>query len=34
VWVALAGRLALFCAGYGLFLRVAHWEFLVSLRRK
>jgi hypothetical protein len=33
-WAALIGRIALFCAGYGLFLRLAHWTFLVALRRK
>lgn len=33
-WVALIARIALFCAGYGLFLRLTHWRFLTSLRRK
>jgi len=33
-WAALIARIALFCAGYGLFLRLTHWRFLVSLRRK
>jgi O-antigen/teichoic acid export membrane protein len=33
-WALLLGRIALFCAGYALFLRAAHWKFLVSLRRK
>jgi O-antigen/teichoic acid export membrane protein len=33
-WAALIARIGLFCAGYGLFLRLAHWPFLISLRRK
>ena len=33
-WAALLGRIALFCGGYGLFLRLMHWDFLVSLKRK
>ncbi len=33
-WAALLARIALFCLGYGLFLRLAHWEFLKGLRRK
>ena len=34
VWVALATRLAMFIAGYALFLRLAHGEFLAGLKRK
>ena len=33
-WMALAARIALFCGGYLLFLRLTHWKFLGSLRRK
>jgi O-antigen/teichoic acid export membrane protein len=33
-WAVLTARIALFCAGYALFLRLAHWEFLKGLRRK
>jgi O-antigen/teichoic acid export membrane protein len=33
-WMALLARIALFCGGYLLFLRLAHWKFLGSLRRK
>jgi hypothetical protein len=33
-WMALGARIALFCGGYLLFLRLAHWKFLGSLRRK
>jgi hypothetical protein len=33
-WAALIARIGLFCAGYGLFLRLTHWQFLISLRRK
>ena len=33
-WSALAMRVAFFLAGYAAFLRLAHWEFLVSLRGK
>lgn len=33
-WGLLAARTGLFMAGYALWLRLAHWEFLVSLRRK
>jgi hypothetical protein len=27
-------RIALFLSGYGLYLRLAHWDFLRSLRKK
>jgi hypothetical protein len=33
-WAAILGRLALFSAGYLIYLRAAHWRFLVSLRKK
>lgn len=33
-WAILAARLALFLSGYGLYLRLVHWDFLTGLRRK
>jgi O-antigen/teichoic acid export membrane protein len=33
-WASLAARIALFLSGYGLYLRLAHWDFLVGLRKK
>jgi O-antigen/teichoic acid export membrane protein len=33
-WMAISARVALFLAGYGLYLRLAHWDFLISLRKK
>jgi O-antigen/teichoic acid export membrane protein len=33
-WASLAARIALFLSGYGLYLRLAHWDFLIGLRKK
>jgi hypothetical protein len=33
-WAVVSARVALFLAGYGLYLRLAHWDFLLSLRKK
>jgi teichuronic acid exporter len=33
-WAVLASRVALFLSGYGLYLRLAHWDFLMNLRKK
>jgi O-antigen/teichoic acid export membrane protein len=33
-WAVLAARIALFLSGYGLYLRMAHWDFLLGLRKK
>jgi hypothetical protein len=33
-WASVSARVALFLAGYGLYLRLAHWDFLISLRKK
>jgi O-antigen/teichoic acid export membrane protein len=33
-WMVISARVALFLAGYGLYLRLAHWDFLLSLRKK
>jgi O-antigen/teichoic acid export membrane protein len=33
-WAAVSARVALFLAGYGLYLRLAHWDFLLGLRKK
>jgi O-antigen/teichoic acid export membrane protein len=33
-WTTMAARVVLFLAGYGLYLRIAHWDFLHSLRKK
>lgn len=33
-WGIVTARVALFLAGYGLYLRLVHWDFLVSLRKK
>jgi PST family polysaccharide transporter len=33
-WTALAARLGLFVSGYALYLRLAHWKFLLGLRKK
>jgi O-antigen/teichoic acid export membrane protein len=33
-WATLGARIALFVSGYGLYLRLAHWDFLIGLRKK
>ncbi|MDB5103900.1 MAG: hypothetical protein JWP91_1589 [Fibrobacteres bacterium] len=33
-WATLAARVALFLSGYGLYLKLAHWDFLIGLRKK
>lgn len=33
-WAAVSARMALFLAGFGLYLRLAHWDFLIGLRKK
>jgi teichuronic acid exporter len=33
-WATVTSRIALFLSGYGLYLRLAHWDFLRGLRKK
>lgn len=33
-WATVISRIALFLSGYGLYLRLAHWDFLRGLRKK